>query len=70
MTDWFRIISDLERAGWTHARIGKHHGVHPTTITAWKRGIEPRYSDGVKLLELHKRYCSPPSVAGLLIRAI
>ena len=52
VVDWWRVITDLEKAGWTHERIGRELGVHKSTVTAWKRGVEPRHSDGARLLDL------------------
>ena len=28
VVDWWRVITDLEKAGWTHERIGRELGVH------------------------------------------
>lgn len=52
--DWFRIIVDLERAGVSHESIGRYCGRTKRWAAALKYEIhrDPRYPDGVSLLEL------------------
>lgn len=50
--DWFRVITDLERASYSHTSIASVCGVAKRTIGGWKQGSEPRYSDGDRLLLL------------------
>ncbi len=51
-TDWFRIIIDLERNGYSHASIAASVGVGKTTVHGWKMGSEPRHDDGELLIML------------------
>lgn len=53
--DWFRVIVDVERAGYTHANISVAISVPRRTIGSWKAGTAPRYEDGVRMLELWAR---------------
>ncbi|EXU75347.1 hypothetical protein BG55_11475 [Erwinia mallotivora] len=50
--DWFRVITDLERAGFTHQRIARHLIAAKSTVMYSKNGSEPRYSDGERLIRL------------------
>lgn len=50
--DWFRLITDLERAGFTHTKIARQLVASKSTITYWKQGAEPRYCDGERLIRL------------------
>lgn len=53
LVDWFKIFSDLKRAGINNSEVARRLGVPPTTIASWKNGVEPKYSDGARLIELH-----------------
>lgn len=53
--DWFRIIIDLERSGYTLASIAVCVGVGKSTVSGWKSGATPKYDDGDLLLML---WCS------------
>ena len=50
--DWFRLITDLERAGFTHDKIARQLVASRSSIFYWKTGSEPRYSDGERLIRL------------------
>ena len=50
--DWFRIITDLERAGYSHISIATCVGVAKRTIGGWKQGSHPRWEDEESLLDL------------------
>lgn len=53
--DWFRVITDLQRASMPHAQIAKELGVSRPTIINWQQQIsEPRYRHGAALLDLHR----------------
>jgi DNA-binding XRE family transcriptional regulator len=53
--DWFRVITDLQRAGMTHGQQAKEVGVSRRTIANWQQGLcEPSYSRGAGLLEIHR----------------
>lgn len=52
-TDWFRVIVDLERAGWSNAKVVQQIGVANGTLWGWKNsGNEPNHADGHRLLLL------------------
>lgn len=50
--DWFRIIDDLKRQGVSLYGIEVAIGVSVDKLFNYKRGGEPRHSDGEKLLRL------------------
>jgi hypothetical protein len=50
--DWFRVIVDLRRNGYTHAAIGAALQVARTTVLQWQGGSRPRFEDGERLLTL------------------
>lgn len=53
--DWFRILADLQYAGFSNADVAKILGVSASTVrTNWKRGRMPRHHDGQALLALHE----------------
>lgn len=52
VTDWFRVICDLSRLGWSEYRISAAINVPKSTLIGWKQGAEPRYNDGQQLLNL------------------
>lgn len=52
-TDWFRVIVDLERKGWSGASIADHLQVGKPTLFGWKNhGAEPAHAAGHRLLLL------------------
>jgi transcriptional regulator with XRE-family HTH domain len=55
--DWSQIIFDLNKAGFSGAKIAERTGVAPTTINGLKNGhwSEPKHSTGEKLIDLWKR---------------
>ena len=73
MTDWFKIITDLERAGISNTELGRRcrprkkpeQGRDRNTIHKWKMGYsEPPYSEGQQILAIHASFVSkiPQSV--------
>lgn len=58
--NWFRVVCDLNRAGWTDRRIAKEIGVSGVSISYYKQGREPLHHNGEKLLTLHRKYCLSP----------
>lgn len=55
MIDWFRIIVDLERV-YSQEQIGNAVGRDASTINRYKQQlIEPRYSVGAALLDMHAK---------------
>lgn len=53
--DWFRILADLQAAGFSNADVARALKLRDTTIRNWKYGIEPLHSKGEALLDLHAR---------------
>lgn len=49
-TDWFAVITEINRYGITVAHISAHIHIPRTTILGWKQGAEPKHSDGEKLV--------------------
>lgn len=49
--DWFQVISDLSRHGFTAKAIADRIDVPKSTLLGWKQGAEPRYSEGRRLIE-------------------
>lgn len=50
--DWFRIITDLERSGYSHFSISVVVNVGKRTVGGWKNGATPRWEEGEQLLSL------------------
>lgn len=55
--DWFRILTELDRAGLNNERVAIILGVSKNTVAGWKKGAEPRHFLGVSLLGLYERHC-------------
>lgn len=56
-TDWFEIITQLERTGLSLKNIGDVVGRNPATIFRYKMGIEPRHCVGEMILHLFQSRC-------------
>lgn len=50
--DWFRVITDMSRAGYNAHIVAHAIGVARTTLIGWKQGAEPRYTEGERLVAL------------------
>lgn len=50
--DWFRLITNLQRHGYTLSDIAAALGMARTTVHGWKSGAFPRYDDGDRLISL------------------
>lgn len=48
--DWFTVITDLSKAGYSPQSVADAVGVARTTLLGWKQGAEPRYSEGERLV--------------------
>lgn len=55
--DWFRLLTDLQRAGVSHAKVAAILGISLGTLDGWKRGSEPRHCLGQALKALHAQHC-------------
>jgi hypothetical protein len=53
--DWFRTVSDLQRAGVPLRIQATISDVGISAVAAWKNGSEPRYSAGYQLIELYHK---------------
>ena len=53
--DWFRILAELQAAGFSNAEVARVLRLSDSTIRNWKYGIEPIHSRGEALLELHAK---------------
>ncbi|MFZ7096717.1 hypothetical protein ACOPJQ_02395 [Luteimonas dalianensis] len=49
--NWFRVIMDLQYAGWPHVRVAQVLGVPLATLRGWKAGSEPAYVSGARLIK-------------------
>jgi len=50
---WWKVIVDLERAGFYHGQIAAAIGARRTTVLGWKNHeAAPRYEDGERLIAL------------------
>lgn len=50
--DWFRVIVELERQGFTPYDIGTQVGAARSTVVHWRNdGTEPRHLDGELLIQ-------------------
>lgn len=60
MIDWWRILTDINRAGVTVSEAAERTGIPRTTILGYKNsGAEPRHSDGERILALWRSCCTP-----------
>lgn len=50
--DWFQVIIDLNRSGYTTLAVAQAIGTAKSTVLGWKQGATPRWEDGECLLEL------------------
>lgn len=53
MIDWFKIITELQKNAVSIKKMGRIIGINYQTICFWRDGVEPRYNDGKKLIELY-----------------
>jgi len=51
-TDWFRLIIDLNRAGFSLQTIASEIDVVASTLIGWKKGSEPRHHKGEALIDM------------------
>lgn len=51
-TDWFRVIEDVCRAGYTLRTISHDIDVPISTLHGWKSGASPDFDDGQRLAKL------------------
>ncbi|HHU0698741.1 MULTISPECIES: hypothetical protein [Serratia] len=51
-TDWFRVITDINRTRMATQSIAEELGVSKSAVLGWKSGSEPRHGDGEALIAL------------------
>ncbi|WP_447907841.1 hypothetical protein [Serratia fonticola] len=51
-TEWFRVITDLNRRSLSTQEIANELGVSKSAVLGWKTGSEPRHGDGEALIAL------------------
>jgi hypothetical protein len=60
IVDWFKVITDLEKAGVSNAELGRrvrpHKPFDRSTVHDWKMGVEPKYSVGQQILAIHASF--------------
>lgn len=52
---WFRVIVDISCGGYTAASIGAAIGMSKSTVLNWKQGADPRFEEGLRLIDLWKQ---------------
>lgn len=50
--DWFRVLTDLTRAGCSLQQIADELDISKSTLLGWKQGASPRHHSGEALIEL------------------
>lgn len=55
--DWFQVIIDLGRRGYTPQSVADAIHVPRTTLLGWKQGAEPKHADGEKLVAMWSSCC-------------
>lgn len=48
--DWFRILDDLKRQGFSLYALEAHIAIPKSTLIGYKQGAEPKHMDGEKLI--------------------
>ncbi len=48
--DWFQVIADISRHGYSTQSLADAVAVPKSTLLGWKQGAEPRYSEGERLV--------------------
>ncbi|WP_368913484.1 hypothetical protein [Mixta calida] len=50
-TDWFRVISDINRQGISLKEIARELDVSKSAVIGWRAGAEPGHGKGEALIE-------------------
>lgn len=63
--DWFRVVAELQRAGYNIENIAAAIGVAKSTLMGWRNFPyhEPRHADGERLIVLWCRVVQQPREA-------
>lgn len=58
--DWFRVLADLKKNGWSLCEVSRYLDVGNSTVTAWYNGdSEPRHKNGDMLISLWRVVIDP-----------
>lgn len=52
MIDWFKVITELQKNRLSMKQQSRSIGVSARTIANWRDGVEPKFSDGKRLIKL------------------
>lgn len=58
--DWFQVIVDLSRRGYTSQSIADAIDVPKSTFLGWKQGAEPKHVEGERLVRLWMELTQQP----------
>jgi hypothetical protein len=60
--DWFRVVAELQGAGYNTENIAAAIGVARSTLMGWRNPpyAEPRHADGERLVQLWCRVVEQP----------
>ncbi|MCA1179806.1 MULTISPECIES: hypothetical protein [unclassified Pantoea] len=50
--DWFRVLADINRAGYSLQSIASEIDVVASTLIGWKKGSVPRHHKGEALISM------------------
>jgi hypothetical protein len=50
--NWFQVIVELCRRGYTHGSIAAAVDTPKSTVQGWKQGAEPKHCDGERMIAL------------------
>lgn len=68
LVDWHRLALNLRQAGKPLTQASRDAGLHTGYVAQLARGelVEPKFSDGLALLNLHADVCGREKTAELL----
>lgn len=49
--DWFRVLDDLKRRGFSLYMLEVQVGIPKSTLVGYKQGSEPKHMDGERLIQ-------------------
>ena len=59
------LIADLEAKGITVHKISVMMHRQYVQVKRWKSGREPKYYDGLMLIEIHREFCSTGNITAV-----
>lgn len=51
-TDWFRVLNDISKAGYSLQKIAYELDVAASTLIGWKQGAVPKHHTGEALIAI------------------